>query len=135
MARIEPSKPAQKQRPGYGAGSEGWDGSEDPSRPVVSSDERIAQENPANATAPGSTQSDYALSQPADQPADDGRFSVAEEVSLDMASDSARQVGTLSHEDSKEMGETMRSTDTGAHKAAEEEALRQAMERNVPPSE
>jgi len=65
-------------------------------------------------TAPqrdASTQSDYALSQPSDDEAQDGRFSISEEVSLDMQSDSARRVGHAPKEDSgaaEGMGQAMK---------------------------
>ena len=90
----------------YAAGSEGWDGSEDPSQPATSSS-HYASEGPGwsnvqsgSQDAPQSgktTQSDYSLSQSqeaqAGAGADEERFSVAEEQSFDQQSDQARRIG------------------------------------------
>lgn len=138
MARTESQKsaqkPTQKQRPGFAAGSEGWDGTEDPTRPVASSDERIARDD---SSAPrerdSGTQSDYALSDSGDQAADDGRYSVAEELNFDVASDSARRVGEAPQEGNDAMGEALRREAGSAQSDEDKDALKRAIERNVPP--
>lgn len=133
---------------GYAAGSEGWSGDEDPTSPVASSSQG-AMEQKSDATGPDrpqtnqSTQSDNALSKSADDDsAEDGRFSVAEEVSFDQQSDAVRHIGQMppdtgtdqygAESASDAMGEAM-------HQDAEERKkdakLKPSMDRSVPPSE
>lgn len=132
MARIEQPQQPPRQRPGYGAGSEGWDGTEDPSRPIASSDARIAQDAqavPGETEGKVDTQSDYALSRSAqDDSEDDGRFAVSEEQNFDMQSDAARRVGQAPGPAGETMGEA-------AHTEAENAALKNAVDRSVPSSE
>lgn len=84
---------------------------------------------------PAVTQSDNSLSRDA---ADDGRFQVAEEVSLDLQSDESRKVGHMP-EDSQQvrpaeaMSEALRK-DAPRHDAADE-PLGKSMDRAVPPSD
>lgn len=85
-----------------------------------------------------STQSDYSLSKSADEDSQDGRFSVAEEVSLDMQSDQARRVGemprdidapTAATDPADAMEQSMKQGGQDAR------PLKQSMDRAVPPSE
>lgn len=140
MARTDQSKEPQKQRPGFAAGSEGWDGTEDPTRPVASSDEAMAAST--EPTEPGErdkpTQSDYSLSQASDSESEDGRFSVAEEVNLDEQTNEARRVGLPpkqagTKDVSEAIGESLQrdeQSDEGEDKAK----LERAVGRSVPPS-
>jgi len=129
MARIGQPQQPHRNRPGFAAGSEGWDGSEDPSRPVASSDERLAQGEAAEPReADAGTQSDYALSQSAQGDDEDGRFAVSEELNFDMQSDAARRVGQAPRQGDEATGEA-------AQTDAESAALKNAVERSVPPSE
>lgn len=139
MARTEQSKQAQEQRPGFAAGSEGWDGTEDPTRPVASSDEAMAGQS-AQSTEPGErdkpTQSDYSLSQAIDSEGDDGRFSVAEEVNLDEQTNEARRVGLppqqAGNKDvSEALGESLKRDDQPDE---DKSKLERAVKRAVPPS-
>ncbi len=102
---------------GYAAGSEGWDGTEDPTEPVLSSTQTMTQQrnDDAQSTSPrqsptqpesgaGRPESDanalseHSLSKSADNADDDGRFQVAEEVNLDQQSDAARKIGKMPQE-------------------------------------
>lgn len=131
---------------GYAAGSEGWSGDEDPTSPVVSSPAQAA-----SSYAPGSdgsqanqaTQSDYSLSKSADDDsAEDGRYSIAEEVNFDQQSDTVRHVGQMPQDTSAElnggisapdaMGEAMQ-RDT--QDAKDDAKLKSSISRAVPPSE
>lgn len=132
MASTEQRHPS-KGRPGFAAGSEGWDGTEDPVRPITSSNPGPdVQDDPDNAAAPRGnateanandsgkpTQSDYALSNAADdvEGDDDGRYRVSEELNFDQQSDAARRVGhapkdTAATQPTEAMGETMERGDS-----------------------
>jgi uncharacterized membrane protein len=97
----------------YAAGSEGFTGNEEPAAPVVSAPRTVVEQRNDSAgsvseqqsplsfdtAAPGSDvdatmQSDYSLSRSSGA-ADDGRFSVAEEVNWDQQSDAVRHVGQM----------------------------------------
>jgi hypothetical protein len=112
-----PGRSAPVPASSHAAGSEGWAGDEDPIAPVLSASGSAAEQRndsagsvpAAQAPSPSpsgagsdspqdneSTQSDYSLSKSADdRSADDGRFSVAEEVNLDQQSDAVRHVGQM----------------------------------------
>lgn len=103
MARTEQTPRPQRDRPGFGAGGEGWDGSEDASNPTTSAQQHVQDEGDARSDAQGAVpherdeamQSDYALSQSSDEAEADGRYGVAEEQNFDQQSDAARRVGQL----------------------------------------
>lgn len=96
----------------YAAGSEGWDGSEDPHEPVRSAARKAAgnaAENAGQNAAQGqrqsgapqaergadaTTQSDASLSRMDDQEGQ-GRYTVAAEQNFDQQSDQARRVGQM----------------------------------------
>lgn len=86
----------------------------------------------------GSTQSDYALSQSTENDAEDGRFSVSEEVSLDMQSDEARRVGqapssadAVGKQAADGMGQAMKQE---GQQQADAGKLKDSIERSTPPS-
>lgn len=140
MARTEQSKQPPKQSPGFAAGSEGWDGTEDPTRPVTSSEEKLAQaaDQSTESTAPRerdeAMQSDYALSQSPDDQAEDGRFSVSEEQNFDQQSDEARRVGRAPQQAGA--AEATRESMQQEEKSGDDKAaLKQAVGRAVPPSD
>ncbi|OGB24457.1 MAG: hypothetical protein A3I66_10625 [Burkholderiales bacterium RIFCSPLOWO2_02_FULL_57_36] len=147
---------------GYAAGSEGWSGDEDPAAPVVSSSRMTAEqrddfaESVSRRPAPSpsdagegnpqinaSTQSDYSLSRPSDDgSADDGRFSIAEEVSFDQQSDAARNIGHMpqdtsaDHHGGTSAPDAMRKTLQQDEQDAKDNAkLKPSIDRAVPPSE
>ncbi|NEX63278.1 hypothetical protein [Noviherbaspirillum galbum] len=136
MATPQQSHPGKPQKTSsYGAGSEGWDGTEDPSSPVTSADSGSEDASGLQDAArqDQGTQSDYNLSD-----GDEGRFRVAEEVSTDMQSDDARRVGQMPPEinasgvganPAEAMGDAMLQPD-----GEEKEALRKSINRAVPPS-
>jgi|GEM_PF-621223 len=126
-----------------GAGSEGFSGDEDPSAPVASAgaaspgDARQPSADAAATPQQGrSTQSDHALSR-GDDAGQDGRFSVAEEVSFDMQSDDARRIGQLPEDPG--MGAATAADALGKSLEPDESAVRRevkpAVDRAVPPSE
>ncbi len=141
---------APLQTSGFAAGSEGWDGTEDPAEPVVSSarstahqsDQMPSQQQPSPSAA--TTQSDYSLSQSPESEADEQRFSVAEEVSLDQQSDQARRVGQMPLDlgiggeanPSADMAKSMKQDESQAEekKAKEEKQLKDSIDRATPPS-
>lgn len=139
----QPQQPAPKQRSGFAAGSEGWDGSEDPTNPVTSAgnavEARQAQTADSDAAARQETdrsmQSDAALSRPSGAEADDGRFSVAEEQNFDQQSDAARRVGQPQDPDEVAEGGTEskggNSTETSGNAR---NPLQQSVDRAIPPS-
>lgn len=109
----------------YAAGSEGWSGAEDPEQPVLSSTRNAAMPTPARTS---------------DDEADDGRYSVAEEQNFDQQSDQARRVAQMPQDagapGATEPAEAMaKSLKHDAQIAKDETALKQAIERAVPPSE
>ena len=154
----------------YAAGSEGWDGSEDPEQPVISANraeaDRAGEAVPptpfvAPSVAPSSqnqeknqaasfgqltqamepvrnTQSDYSLSEGArDADEDHDASSVAEEVNFDEQSAAARRVGQMPAETSSAgaaegMAKAMKLDE---QESANKEKLKDAIERNVPPSD
>jgi ribosome-associated toxin RatA of RatAB toxin-antitoxin module len=97
---------------GFAAGSEGFSGDEDPSSPVVSASHVKDQNRGAAGSGAGeasmqaselsrkqqgkSMLSDYSLSRGTEDGMQEGRDSIAEEVSFDQQSDFARHVGQLS---------------------------------------
>lgn len=105
-ARDQSNLNAPAPASGYAAGPEGWSGDEEPTSPVVSSPAQAASSYaPASdgSQANQATQSDYALSKSADDDsADDGRYSVAEEVNFDQQSDAVRRVGQMPPDKSAE---------------------------------
>jgi hypothetical protein len=140
---------------GFAAGSEGWEGNEDPTSPATSAQQSVAQQRndaansshpPPNAgpdaQAPRSTQSDNQLSRSTDIEIDDGPFSVSEEVSLDQQSDAVRHVGQMPQDTSAEPGSEIPVSDAMG-KAMQQEAqdakgdakLKRSVDRAVPPSE
>jgi hypothetical protein len=128
----------------YAAGSEGWAGNEDPAEPVTSSTRNATQQNSASEPpqAAPTTQSPSSLSRSLDERATGGRFSVAEEVSLDEQSDDARRVGQMPPElnaagavganPSEAMAQSL---EPAGRNARDEEKLKQSLDRAVPPSE
>lgn len=110
-----PQPSAAAKTSSYAAGSEGWDGNEDPGEPVISSTRNAAGGKPSDSAAgtqsqqqsapsPESTAgkqtsqattSEYTLSRPTDKETQDGRYSVAEEQNFDQQSDAARRVGQV----------------------------------------
>lgn len=84
----------------------------------------------------GRTQSEASLSTAQDD-ADDGRYSVAAEQSFDQQSNQARRVGQMPLDfDAPTAGESDPAAAMGkAAKADDKSALRQSIERSVPPSE
>jgi hypothetical protein len=87
------------------------------------------------------TQSDYSLSQPADDEGADGRFSIAEEVNFDQQSADARRVGQMP-QDISAVAPTATDPSEGMAQSMKQEAqdakdgtdLKQSIERAVPPS-
>ncbi|HJV76709.1 MAG TPA: SRPBCC family protein [Noviherbaspirillum sp.] len=143
----------------YAAGSEGWDGTEDPTEPVVSSMHNTENQThtrsslspsaPQQAASSDSamqvpeagrtTQSDYSLSQAADEESENQRFSVAEEVSFDQQSDAVRHIGQAPqdiHAGAEEMepSEGMAKSLEQNKDAAEAKQLKESIERATPPS-
>jgi hypothetical protein len=142
----------------YAAGSEGWDGNEDPAEPALSSARNAAtrpdqqkQNTPSEKHSSSSTeagpqadhamQSAAALSQSSDDQAADGRFSVAEEQNFDQQSDQARQVGQMpldldappgENKPSEAMAKSMKQD---KDESKDEIRLKKAIERTIPPSE
>jgi hypothetical protein len=122
---------ARAASPGYAAGSEGWDGSEEPAAPEreeePSTPEEMEGGSPTLQQSAPDTQSDASLSQASGE---DERFSVAEEVSLDQQSDQARRVGqppqeTGAADPAAAMADSMK----------QDAQLKQSIKRAVPPSE
>lgn len=141
-------RPAPAQTSSFAAGSEGWDGNEDPTQPVVSASVSTSNEanrdaahtadsahesgrNPSHlqSATPDSaaptqvsqpTTSEYALSRSSDNEAEDRRYSVAEEVNFDQQSDAARHVGQM-----PEKGGA-----PGADAADAADAMRKSMQQN-----
>lgn len=142
------------------AGSEGWDGTEDPAEPVVSSMRNAANQpdtrsslmpsapKQASSSEPAmqapeagrTSQSDYSLSQALDEETEDQRFSIAEEVSFDQQSDAARHVGQAPQdmhvgsegmEPSEEMAKSLKQNEQDA---AETKPLKESIDRATPPS-
>lgn len=97
---------------GFAAGAEGFSGSEDPGSPVSSAGQSTGSATPGTGGQDkqfselsreqerNPTQSDYALSQSDQEDRQDGRYSIAEEVSFDQQSDRARHIGNFPAEDS-----------------------------------
>lgn len=117
---------------GYAAGSEGWDGTEDPTRPVVSSASRVAavRNDSAGSVAPQeqrSTQSPSTLSEPAE--------GVAEEVSFDQQSDTARHVGQMPQDPGASAAEALAKSLQQDEQQEKEAKLKPSIDRAVPPSE
>lgn len=83
-----------------GAETGAWRGEVRDGQPVHSDAGTAAASRRDASTQSRSTQSDYALSQPSSNEDEDGRFSIAEEVSFDMQSDAARRVGQAPEQDS-----------------------------------
>jgi hypothetical protein len=142
----QPSQGKPQKTSSFGAGSEGWDGTEDPTSPMTSAsddnqdssqlDGQQQQDDLQARQQDQSTQSDYNLSQ-----GDDERFRVAEEVSTDMQSDQARRVGQMPPEinasgiganPSEAMGDAMQQPQQ--NEQDEKEKLRKSINRAVPPS-
>lgn len=144
---------------GYAAGSEGWDGTEDSFEPVVSSMHNSEKQPNTKSLLPNSvpqqtsasepamqaqetgrtTQSDYSLSQAADEESEDQRFSVAEEVSFDQQSDAVRHIGQAPqdmHAGTEEMepSEGMAESFEQNKDAAEKNHLKESIDRAAPPS-
>jgi hypothetical protein len=141
MTMATPQQPAQgkpQKTSSFGAGSEGWDGTEDPTSPVSSTpgdegQQQAGQDDVQAGQQDQSTQSDYGLSQ-----GDDERFRVAEEVSTDMQSDQARRVGQMPPEinasgvgatPSEAMGDAMLQPE-----GEQKDELKKSINRAVPPS-
>lgn len=140
MATPQQSTQGKPQKTSsFGAGSEGWDGTEDPTSPVTSAGENEQEQVGQDDIQAGqqqqdqSTQSDYGLSQ-----GDEERFQVAEEVSTDMQSDQARRVGQMPPEinasgvgatPSEAMGDSMQQPES-----EQKEELKKSINRAVPPS-
>src|SRR5256885_1481715 len=85
-------------------------------------------------------QSDNSLSQSSVDQADDGRFSVAEEVNMDQQSDKARHVGQMSLDWGEVEGNEIPASETkqkkqNTRKVNREEKLKQSINRAVPPSQ
>lgn len=76
------------------------------------------------------TQSDYALSQEADD-AGDGRYSVAEEQNFDQQSDAARSIGQVEPDIAAAQQQAQGGT-SGQEQNAGKKALEQGIERAVP---
>lgn len=143
---LQPSQGKPQKTSSFGAGSEGWDGTEDPTSPMTSAsdgsqdsgqmNDQQGQDDRQARQQDQSTQSDYGLSQ-----GDDERFRVAEEVSTDMQSDQARRVGQMPPEinatgvganPSEAMGDAMQQPGQDEKEAKEE--LKKSINRAVPPS-
>lgn len=119
---------AVRRSAGYAAGSEGWDSNEDPGMP----------EQPPEMDR--TTLSEVALSRMADNPSDNGRFSVAEEINLDQQSDQARRVGQLPLDLDAGGQAEINPADAMAQAGQDErqpkdDKIKQSIERAVPPSE
>jgi hypothetical protein len=140
--RQQTQQRPQPQQGGFGAGSEGWDGTEDPSRPVTSSN---PQPDPEKASAAPREidepmQSDYALSQSADDRAEDGRYSVAEEQNFDQQSEASRRVGRMPQDatgaepaDGMKKSMQRQPGDGKDGDADNQDALKEPTGRSVPP--
>lgn len=139
---------AGAQRSGFAAGSEGWDGTEDPAQPALAAARNAARAadgamhsaaaTESEAAAHRTTQSDYSLSQSSADEAEDGRFSVAEEISLDQQSDAARRVGQMPEDvaaASNPSDADAQSMRRNGQDTKDDEKLKQSIERAVPPSE
>lgn len=155
------TRDSDAQASGYAAGSEGWSGDEDPTSPVVSSTHSAEQRDDAETSASprqsvlsfaaGSdnpqvnhaTQSDYSLSKSSDDDsADDGRYSVAEEVNFDQQSDAARHVGQMPQDTDAEQTGGVSASDAmreamqkDTQDAKDDAKLKSSISRAVPPSE
>lgn len=120
----------------YAAGSEGWDGSENPGQPVISASNAQA-DRAGEAAQPHGTRSDYSLPQGArDAGEDNDAFQVAEEVNLDEQSSAVRHVGQMpaktdSAGPAEGMAEAMKLDE---QEPADKRKLKESIERNVPPS-
>jgi hypothetical protein len=132
----QPSQGKPQKTSSFGAGSEGWDGTEDPTSPMTSASDDNQDGGQLAGQQDQSTQSDYSLSQ-----GDDERFRVAEEVSTDMQSDQARRIGQMPPEinasgigatPSEAMGDAMQPPQQ--NERDEKEELRKSINRAVPPS-
>jgi hypothetical protein len=143
----------------YAAGSEGWDGNEDPAEPALSSARNAAtrldekkQNTPSEKHSPSSSvaepQADHTMQSAAalSQSSDDGQFSVAEEQNFDQQSDQVRHVGQMpldldapvpgENKPSEAMAKSMKQgKDEAKDESKDEMRLKKAIERTVPPSE
>jgi hypothetical protein len=142
----------------FAAGSEGWDGTEDPEAPVISAAHHAAIQSdqvpsgfkststppsPSDATARSpeagrTTQSPHSLSQSSDN--EEQRFSIAEEVNLDQQSDSVRNVGQMPPDIEAAGPAAMEPSDAMAKSMRQDEKqnltkLKKALDKAIPPSE
>lgn len=139
-ARPSAAAPAATS-PGYAAGSEGWDGSEEELPPPGSRYQEQAS-LPFGRQQEQSTQPDASLSESTE--GDDGRFSVAAEQSFDQQSDQARRVGRMPQDlpgadPADAMKAALRRDDAGKKEAdqdaGDKTGLAKGIERAVPPSD
>lgn len=159
-AAPDASRSAPVATSSYAAGSEGWDGTEDPAEPVISAAHNAGKPEPDEpvSTAHGAppsgadhetqtaraTQPDYSLSQNPDSTGnadEDGRFSVAAEMNFDQQSDAARRVGHMPQDETsaakpaQDMAASMKANEQAdQQEASDAPDLKQAIQRSLPPS-
>lgn len=135
--QVEGNLQRLKQMMENGGGSGAWRGEVHEGRVEVRGRDAAGAGMAAGA---GSTQSDNALSDEADQGAQDGRFSVAEEVNTDQQSDAVRQTGNLPRQSAEGYGDVgtsdamQQALQPDGQQKAGEAGLDQAIKRAVPPS-
>lgn len=144
MARTEQTPRPRNTPPGFGAGGEGWDGSEDPSNPASSAQQRVASDAQRNhptgdRNAPRerdeTMQSDHALSQSSDDSEQDGRYGIAEEQNFDQQSDAARRVGQAPDVAADIAANAAAQSPAQGASAQAREELEQSIARAVPKSD